>query len=79
MNALKQEYEYYLAHKADIDRQYSGKAVVIKGGSVIGAYSSRVEAVKEAQRTHEPGTFLVQICGPEGETPLVFHSRVAFS
>jgi len=79
LDALQQEYEYYLAHKAEFDRQYSGKAVVIKGNTVIGVYSSRVEAVQKTQGEHESGTFLVQICGPEGEKPLVFHSRVAFS
>ena len=61
------------------DRRYSGKAVVIKDNAVIGVYSSRIEAVEKNQREHEPGTFLVQVCGPEGDTPLVFHSRVAFS
>jgi hypothetical protein len=79
MDALKKEYEYYLAHKEELDRQYSGKAIVIKGNVVIGVYSSRVEAFQDAQREHEPGTFLIQICGPEGERPVVFHSRVAFS
>ena len=79
MEALKKEYEYYLAHKAELDKQYSGKAIVIKGNAVIGAYPSRIEAVKETQGKHEPGTFLVQLCGPEGDKPLVFHSRVAFT
>jgi hypothetical protein len=79
MDTLKEEYEYYLAHKEELDCQYSGKAVVIKGNAVIGVYSSRVEAFQKTQSEHEPGTFLIQICGPEGEKPLVFHSRVAFS
>ena len=78
MEKLKQEHEYYLANKAEIDSQYPGKAIVIKNNTVIGIYSSRIEAVEKTQREHEPGTFLVQICGPEGDTPLVFHSRVAF-
>jgi hypothetical protein len=79
MDALKQEYEYYLAHKEELDRQYSGKAIVIKDNAIVGVYASRIEAVQKTQDTHKLGTFLVQICGPEGETPLVFHSRVAFS
>ena len=79
MDALKQEYQYYLAHKTELDLKYSGKAVVIKADTVIGAYSSRLEAVKETQGKHKLGTFLVQICGPECAVPLVFSSRVSFS
>jgi len=79
MDTLKQEYAYYLANKAEFDRKYSGKAVVIKNNAIIGVYPSRAEAVQKTQPEHEPGTFLVQLCGPEGEKPLVFHSRVAFS
>ena len=79
MVTLKQEYEYYLANKTEFACKYPGKAVVIKNNAVIGVYSSRVEAVKRTQAEHDPGTFLVQICGPEGDAPLVFHSRVAFA
>ena len=79
MDALKKEYEYFLAHKEELDRQYAGKAIVIKEGTVIGVYSSRVEAFQKTLPEHAPGTFLIQICGPEGEKPLIFHSRVAFS
>lgn len=78
MEAVKKEHEYYLSHKAELDRQYSGKAIVIKDNAVIGVYSSRIEAARETQGKYEPGTFLIQLCGPEGEKPLVFHSRVAF-
>lgn len=79
MKTLAHEYEYYLTHKADFDSQYPGQAIVLKGNSIIGVYSSRIEAVKETQKNHEAGTFLVQVCGPEGDTPLIFHSRVSFS
>lgn len=78
MENLQREYGYYTKNKDQFDREYRGKAIVIKNEEIIGVYANRLEAVQETQKAHEPGTFLVQVCGPEGETPLVFHSRVAF-
>lgn len=76
---LKQEFEYYLAHQAQLVKQYNGKVIVIKDNAVIGDYDSEFQALEETIKTHELGTFLIQICtpGPESYTQ-TFH-RVAFA
>lgn len=74
---LKKEFQYYLDHQEELVKKYNGKYVVIKNEEIIGVYDDDLEAVKETQKEHELGTFLVQKC--ESEKPsLIFHSRVAF-
>ena len=78
--ALKEEFDYYLAHQDEIVRQYNGQVVAIKGHTVLGAYPTELAAVTEMEKTHQPGTFLLQRVspGPEAYT-VTFHSRVVFS
>lgn len=75
---LDKEFNYYIEHQDDLVKEYEGKHIVIKGGKVIGAYDSEVEAVEETAKSHKLGTFLVQKCeaGRDSYTQL-FHSRVA--
>lgn len=61
---LKKEFQYYLDHQDELVKEYNGKVVVIKDQEVIGAYDSVVDAVLESNKTHTPGTFLVQRCSP---------------
>ena len=77
---LKPEFEYYLANKPALLKEYEGKFVVIKDQSVIGAYDDELAAVTETSKTYELGTFLVQKVAPgdEAETQ-TFSSRVAFA
>ncbi len=77
---LTQEFEYYLAHQDEIVKKYDGRYVVIKDREVIGAYADQLEAIRETQKEHDAGTFLVQLVS-SGETEYSqnFHSRVAFS
>lgn len=61
-------------------REHNGRYVVIKDRRVIGSYVTEVEAVNETARTHELGTFLVQLVSPGADAyTQVFHSRVAFA
>lgn len=78
-SVLKKEFEYYLAHQAEIVAQHNGKFVVIKDCQITGAYDNELAAINETKRTHAPGTFLVQKVEP-GDTAYTrtFHSRVAF-
>ena len=76
---LQKEFEYYLAHQAEMVSRYNGKFVVLKDGKVVGVYDSELAAVTETQKTHRLGTFLVQKVEPgEGAYTQTFHSRVAF-
>lgn len=78
---LKKDFDYYLAHQAEMVEKYNGKFVVIKDGEVIGAYDNELAAIVDAQKKgHKAGTFLVQLVSP-GDTAYkqTFHSRVVFS
>ena len=76
MSYLDKEYDYYLAHKAELAQKYDGKFLVIKGQEVIGVHDSDLGALIETSRKHEVGTFLIQECasGDESHTQ-TFHSR----
>lgn len=78
---LKKEFDYYLAHQAELVKQYNGKYVVIKNGEVLGAYDSQATAVSETEQAgHERGTFLVQKVEPGTQAyTQTFHSRAVFS
>ena len=78
--ALRNEFQYYLDHQAELAEQYDGRYVVIKDGAVLGDYRTVAEAVRGTAREHEPGTFLVQLCDADPEsTKHTFHSRVLFA
>ena len=74
---LDQEFQYYLNHQDELVALYNNRYLVICGQKVVGDYSSFAEAVTEAQKKFEPGTFLVQRCseGPKDYT-FSYHSRV---
>jgi hypothetical protein len=74
---LQKEFEYYLAHKAELVAAHNGKVVVIKDCKVLGAYDDEMQAIAETRKTHELGTFLVQKVEPgDAATSQTFHSRV---
>ncbi|MYC31040.1 MAG: hypothetical protein F4X65_13265 [Chloroflexi bacterium] len=57
---LKREFEYYLAHQAEMVEKYEGRVIVLKDNQVIGDYGSYPEAVSTTEKEHPLGTFLVQ-------------------
>ena len=76
---LEKEFAYYLAHKDELLKKFSGKYLVIKDENIIGAFNSEMEAYTETQKTHALGTFLIQPCVPGEESHTqTFHSRVSF-
>lgn len=74
--ALEKEFRYYLAHRDELIKEYTGKFIVIKDEKVIGAFDSEIEAIEKTTKKHPLGTFLVQKAEFGSETQ-VFHSRVA--
>ena len=77
---LKAEFEYYLQNQEQLVREYNGKVIVIKDRKVIGSYKTRDEAIREASKEHELGTFLVQNVAPGPDAySQSFHSRVIFT
>lgn len=77
---LEKEFEYYIAHQAELVQKYNGKILVIKDQKVIGVFENELEAINETSKTHQVGTFLVHKCEPgEQNYTMTFHSRVAFA
>lgn len=76
---LEADFGYYLKHKPALVRKYRGKYVVIRDGTVLGAYDDQLVAISETSKTHELGTFIVQHCLPgRNADRQVYHSRVVF-
>ena len=80
MNALENEFKFYLDNQASILAKYGGKFVVIVGNEVVGAFDSMADAYFDSIKKYEPGTFLIQEC-TEGEEAYTqsFTSRVIFA
>ncbi len=77
--SLQKEFEYYLGHQEELVKKYNGKFIVIKNGEVLGSYDDELTALKETQREHDLGTFLVQQVSPgDAAHSQTLHSRVAF-
>ena len=75
---LKKEFDYYIAHQAELVSQYRGKFLVIKDQKVIGTHDDQATAVLETQKSHQLGTFLVQQAVPgTAAYTQTFYSRVA--
>ena len=76
---LQKDFEFYLANQAEMVEKYDGMFIVIKDGEILGAYDDEIAAVKETQREHELGTFLIQkVSEGDDEYSQTFHSRAVF-
>lgn len=76
---LQKDFEFYVAHQAEMVEKYDGKYIAIKDGEVLGVYDDELAAVTETEKTHELGTFLVQrVSEGDDEYSQTFHSRAVF-
>jgi hypothetical protein len=57
---FEKENKFYKENRDALREKYLGKAIVIVGGSVIGAYNDIGEAYKETIKTNKPGTFCLK-------------------
>ncbi len=72
------EFKFYLSKQDEFVKDHNEEWVVIKGNKVLGFYMEQLQAIKETQKTHQLGTFMVQhISEGESEYTRTFHSRVA--
>ena len=79
MDALKEEFEFYLVNQDAMVEQYDGRVTVIKGREVIGEYDSELAAFTKTVKCHERGTFMIQrVSAGSKHYTATFHSRVAF-
>lgn len=77
---LEQEFAYFKEHQTELFKEYPNQFIVIKGDKVHFSAKTFEEALANAVKKFELGTFLVQQCtkGEEGYTQ-TFHSRVSFA
>ena len=79
-SSLKTDFQYYLDHQDEMVKRYEGKFIVIKDGTVLGAYDKELVAIAETQKSHKLGTFLIQkVSKGTADYTQTFHSRVVFS
>ena len=76
---LEAEFKYYLANQSEFVKQFDGRFITLRGTEVFGPFGSEIEAISEAQKKWELGTFLVQKVEPgDSAYTQTYHSRVAF-
>lgn len=76
---LEKEFEYYLKNQNDLVEKYNNKYIVIIGEKVVGAYNTDAEALIDAEKKYQLGTFLIQKCTPgKDDYTQIFHTRVTF-
>lgn len=77
---LEKEFKYYIDNQTELVEKYQGKFLVIKGENIVDVYESFEEAVIEAQKKYDLGTFLIQQCLPgEDSYTQTFHTRAVFA
>lgn len=69
-------YEYYISNKKELCKKYLNKYLIIKDESVVGAYETFEDALKEAKNI-EAGTYIIQKCEKDEEVQ-IFHTRIRF-
>jgi len=58
------ELAFFIKHQEDLVARHLGKALVIRGHQVVGAYDSPIAAYLAAVKEFAPGTFMIQPCEP---------------
>jgi hypothetical protein len=77
---LSKEFEYFLAHQAELVEKHNGKYVVIRGQEVIGVYDDEKDAIAQTIKSFPLGTFLVQKVEPgTAAYTQTYNSRVEFA
>ena len=77
---LREEFLYYLAHQAELVQKYAGKFITVKNCTVLGAFDDEITAIRETEKEHQLGTFLVQEVAPgDSAYSQTFHSRAVFA
>ncbi|MEK7258064.1 MAG: hypothetical protein AAB316_25120 [Bacteroidota bacterium] len=65
------QYRWYRQHQDELVKRYNGRILVIADQKIIGDYSSRDEAFRQAMKSYNPGTFMVRHCMPREEERII--------
>ena len=75
--ALRKEFEYYLANQDEFVTRYDGRVIALKDGVVLGDFDSAGAAMLALQDTHPLGTYLIQRVSPgDKDTTVSIYSPV---
>lgn len=73
----RDEFKYFQDHQEELINEFPDKFVVIKGQQVIGAYDTVTEAYLETNKSHDEGSYIIQMASREAQNnPQIFHSRI---
>jgi hypothetical protein len=76
---IEKEFKWYLENQSQLIEKYNGKFLIIQNNSIIGDYDTEEDAVFDAQKKYEQGTYIIQFCSPGDDAYTQhFHSRVVF-
>jgi hypothetical protein len=64
---FKEELEFFIKNQAELVKQYSGKALVIKGAELRAVYNTPLEAYLQLQHDEMLGKAMIQVCAPGPE------------
>lgn len=56
------DYKWFLENYDDLFKKYGCAYLAIKNATVLGAYKTYAEGVRNTEKTEELGTFIVQLC-----------------
>ena len=65
MTSQEKDFNWFLDNIDLLNQQYGTTYLVIKNGKILGSFESYAEGVKEACKTEQLGSFIVQKCGPD--------------
>lgn len=73
------EFDFYVSHQQELVKKYDGKILVIIGNELVGVYDQPLVALRETEKKHEIGTFMIQPCskGPESYTVTISSLNLA--
>lgn len=78
-NDFEAELKFFIKHQEELVEKHSGKFLVIRGESLLGAYDTPLDALRETLKRHAPGTFMIQRCwpGPDAYTVTISSSVIS--
>lgn len=74
--SLRDNYDFYLAHKEEIVKDHAFKYVLISDRRVVDSFKTQDEAVAKGQEIAMAGEYLVKYATLEEEQPLQFNHWV---
>lgn len=71
--------QFFKDNKAELVNNFTNKFIVIANSEVIGSYDSEEEAYFQTIKTHDLGTFIIQLCSLDESAYIqTYHSRASF-